>query len=98
VARPRHHVTGAGLTPDARVLFPSATGGRGEIAGVYVDDGPSSQADHEPLKLFLMKFRQVLQIEYAARRAVVGNKRQGESIAVAPEGREMYVAEKASMV
>ena len=98
MARPRHHVTGAGLTPDARVLFPSAAGGRGEIAGVHVNDSPSSQADHEPLKLFLMKFRQVLQIEYAARRAVVGNKRQGESIAVTPEDKKMYVTEKTSMV
>ena len=98
MARPRHHVTGAGLTPDARVLSPSAAGGRGEIAGVHVDDGPSSQADHQPLKLSLMKFGQVPQIEYAARRAVVGDKRQGESIAVTPEDKKMYVTEKASMV
>lgn len=94
MARPRHHVTGASLTPDARVLFPSAVGGRGEITGVRVNDGPSSQADHQPLKLFLMKFRQVLQIEYAALRAVVGEKRQGELIAVIPEDKEMYIAER----
>jgi hypothetical protein len=90
VARPRHHVTGAGLTPDARVPFPSAAGGRGEIFGVHMDNGPSSQADHQPLKLFLMKFGQVLQTEYAARRAVVGDKRQGNRIAVTLEDKEMY--------
>jgi len=55
-------------------------------------------SSHQPLKLFLMKFRQVPQIEYAAWRAVVGDKRQGESIAVTLEDKEMYVAEKASMV
>ena len=63
-----------------------------------MNDGPLSQADHQPLKLFPMKFRQVLQIEYAARRAVVGDNRQGESIAVIPEDKEVYVAEKASTV
>ena len=63
-----------------------------------MNDGPSSQADRQPLNLFLMKFRKVLQIEHAAQRAVVGDKRQGESIAVTLEDKEMYVAEKIGMV
>jgi hypothetical protein len=63
-----------------------------------VNDGPSPQADYQSLKLFLMKFWKVLQIEYAARWAVVGDKRQGESISVTPEDKEMCVAEKVSMV
>ena len=40
------------------------------LLGVHVNDGSSPQADHQPLNLFLMKFRKVLHIEYAARRAV----------------------------
>ena len=98
MARPQHHVTRAGRTPNERVLFPSTASGRGEIARVHVNDSPSSQANHQPLKPFLTNPRKVPQIEYAARRAVVGDKRQGESVSVTPEDKEIYVAEKLSMV
>ena len=98
MARPRYYVTGAGLTPDERALFLSDAGSRWEIAGVHVNDGPSSQTERQPLNRFLMKYWKVLQIEYADRRAVVGDKRQGKSMGVAPEDKEMYVTEKVSMV
>jgi hypothetical protein len=94
VARPRYYVTGAGLTPDERALFLSDAGGKREIAGVHVNDGPSSQTDRQPLNRFLMKFWKVLQIEYADRWAVVGDKQQGESMAVTPEDKEMYITER----
>lgn len=76
MTRPRYYVTGAGLTPDERALLSDA-GGRREIAGVYVNDGPSSQTDRQPLDLFLMKFWKVLQIEYTAWWAVVGANGKG---------------------
>ena len=41
-----------------------------------------------------MKYWKVLQIEYADRRAVVGDKRRGKSMGVTPEDKEMYITER----